>query len=857
MTALRLGTRRSALATAQAQLVADALTARTGRAVELVPVTTYGDTSREALAQIGGTGVFVTALRDALLAGEVDFAVHSLKDLPTAAAEGILLAAVPPREDPRDVLVARDGLTLGELPDGARVGTGSPRRAAQLRALGSASRSSPVRGNVDTRLRLVERRRGRRRRAGPRRAGPAGPPRRRHRGARPAPDAARPRPGRAGGRVPCSDDAENASLASLLEVLDDAATRHAVTAERTLLAALEAGCSAPVGAYGEAAEGEHVPELYLRPSSVLSTARPACGCPPPDPRRGRTDRPRPRGRPARRGCGRSDVGARPVTRPKTTGKSTSRKPTADRLRRLRRRRPRRPRAADRASRRAAVEADVVVTESQDADFVRRFCRDDVEVVDGSLGDDGQPLSHAVRARLVVKAAKGGGNVVRLLDGDPFLYATGSEEAVGCAKAGIPFEVVPGVSAISAVPAYAGIPLTSAKNREVRVVDVAEGQHSSTGPPSAPGKATLVLLSSTKGIGDAAKALVAAGRAPETPVAMTQLGTTTAQRTVTSTLASIAADVKAAKLAPPTITVVGDTVALREKLSWFETKPLFGWRVLVPRTKEQAGALSERLRAYGAVPEEVPTIAVEPPRTPAADGAGDQGPGDRPLRVGRVHLAQRRQGRPGEVRGVRPGRPRLRRHQGRGGRRADRRATCWPGASSPTWCPAASSRPPGCWRTGRRTTRCFDPIDRVFLPRADIATENLVAGLVELGWEVDDVTAYRTVRAAPPAAPIREAIKSGGFDAVVFTSSSTVRNLVGIAGKPHTVHGDRRASGRTRRRPPRSTACGSTCSRPTPSVADLASALAEYGDSLRAAAVTAGEPVLRPSQKRATARRKAT
>ncbi|HEU4910594.1 MAG TPA: hydroxymethylbilane synthase, partial [Actinomycetes bacterium] len=133
---LRLGTRRSPLATAQAELVARALTERTGRAVELVPVTTYGDTSGAALAEIGGTGVFVGALREALLAGEVDFAVHSLKDLPTAPAEGIRLAAVPVREDPRDALVARDGMVLGELPAGSRVGTGSPRRAAQLRALG-------------------------------------------------------------------------------------------------------------------------------------------------------------------------------------------------------------------------------------------------------------------------------------------------------------------------------------------------------------------------------------------------------------------------------------------------------------------------------------------------------------------------------------------------------------------------------------------------------------------------------------------------------------------------------------------------------------------------------------------------
>ncbi len=264
MTALRLGTRRSALATAQAQLVADAITARTGRAVELVPVTTYGDTSREALAQIGGTGVFVSALRDALLAGEVDVAVHSLKDLPTAEAEGILLAAVPPREDPRDVLVARDGLSLGELPDGARVGTGSPRRAAQLRALGYGLEVVEIRGNVDTRLRLVE--------DGVvdavvlARAGLARLGRLDVVTEVIDPLQMLPAPGQGALAIECRapDNAENASLASLLEVLDDAATRHVVTAERTLLAALEAGCSAPVGAYGEAAEGEHVPELYLR-----------------------------------------------------------------------------------------------------------------------------------------------------------------------------------------------------------------------------------------------------------------------------------------------------------------------------------------------------------------------------------------------------------------------------------------------------------------------------------------------------------------------------------------------------------------------------------------------------------------
>jgi hydroxymethylbilane synthase len=268
--ALRLGTRRSALATAQSERVAADLTARTGRPVELVPVTTYGDTSREALAQIGGTGVFVSALRDALLAGDVDLAVHSLKDLPTADADGILLAAVPPREDPRDVLVARDGLGLAELPAGSRVGTGSPRRAAQLRALGFGLEVVAVRGNVDTRLRLVED--GEVDAVVLARAGLARLGRLDAMTEAIDPLQMLPAPGQGALAIECRSphDPGSTEIADLLHVLDDAATRHVVTAERTLLAVLEAGCSAPVGALGEAADGEHHPELYLR--AVVSAA---------------------------------------------------------------------------------------------------------------------------------------------------------------------------------------------------------------------------------------------------------------------------------------------------------------------------------------------------------------------------------------------------------------------------------------------------------------------------------------------------------------------------------------------------------------------------------------------------------
>ncbi|QES49507.1 hydroxymethylbilane synthase [Streptomyces venezuelae] len=262
---LRLGTRRSKLAMSQSGQVAEAVRKITGRPVELVEITTYGDVSREHLAQIGGTGVFVTALRDALLRGEVDFAVHSLKDLPTAQPAELVIAAMPKREDARDALVARDGLRFEELPDGARVGTGSPRRMAQLnayaRSLGKTVETVPIRGNVDTRIQFV--RDGELdavvlAAAGLNRIG-------RSEEATDflSVDHVLPAPGQGALAVECP--ASNVELIAALGELDDPYTRAAVTAERSLLAALEAGCSAPVGAYADLlADGQIVNEMRLR-----------------------------------------------------------------------------------------------------------------------------------------------------------------------------------------------------------------------------------------------------------------------------------------------------------------------------------------------------------------------------------------------------------------------------------------------------------------------------------------------------------------------------------------------------------------------------------------------------------------
>ncbi|NGO70520.1 hydroxymethylbilane synthase [Streptomyces boncukensis] len=280
--ALRLGTRRSILARAQSGMVAEQVRQLTGRPVELVEITTYGDTSREQLAQIGGTGVFVNALRDALRAGEIDFAVHSLKDLPTTQPEEFTLAAVPPRADPRDALIARDGLTLAGLAglagpgestgargagDGrpARIGTGSPRRVAQLQAwardAGTEVETVPIRGNIDTRIGYV--RSGELDAVVLAAAGLQRTGRLDEATELLSPDAVLPAPGQGALAVECA--ASSTHLAAQLAELDDPFTRAAVTAERTLLAALEAGCSAPVGALADLlADQQVVTEMRLR-----------------------------------------------------------------------------------------------------------------------------------------------------------------------------------------------------------------------------------------------------------------------------------------------------------------------------------------------------------------------------------------------------------------------------------------------------------------------------------------------------------------------------------------------------------------------------------------------------------------
>jgi hydroxymethylbilane synthase len=242
------------MAMTQAGQVARLISERTGTAVELVGLTTFGDVTRAELAQIGGTGVFVSALRESLLAGDIDLAVHSLKDLPVGPVPGLLLGAVPPRDDPRDALVGRDGAKLADLRPGARVGTGSPRRAAQLRLLRPDIEPVPVRGNAGTRLGKVT--------SGQLDAvllACAGLARIGHLDAVSQvfePEEMMPAAGQGALAVECR--ASDADLAELLASVDDPVSHRATSAERAVLAALHAGCSAPVGAYAAGTELLHL-----------------------------------------------------------------------------------------------------------------------------------------------------------------------------------------------------------------------------------------------------------------------------------------------------------------------------------------------------------------------------------------------------------------------------------------------------------------------------------------------------------------------------------------------------------------------------------------------------------------------
>ncbi len=466
------------------------------------------------------------------------------------------------------------------------------------------------------------------------------------------------------------------------------------------------------------------------------------------------------------------------------------------------------------------EADVIIYDRLVSPRLLEQAREDADLIFmGKVAGEGAHDQARINDLLIEKA-RAGKRVVRLKGGDPFVFGRGGEEAQALRAAGVPFEIVPGVSSAIAVPAYAGIPVThrglassfavitgheadpvilsgdDARSRQTessrRSLGGVTGSGSSARSESSAASAidwaklatavdTLIFLMGAKTLPDIVDKLIENGRPADTPVAVIQWGTTPEQRTVTGALADIVARAEEAGLSAPTIVVVGEVVRLRDTLAWFEVRPLFGKRVLITRTRRQAGALARLLALEGALPVELPVIEIEPATDAAAVEAALSG-----LRAGAYRWAVFTSANGVEAFF------RLMRERG-----LDARALAGARAAAigPATAEALAKRgviadalpdeyiAEGVVEAMRPHLR---PGDRVLLPRAEGARPELVEGLRSLGAQVDELILYR---AAVPAAAPAEALsllREGAIDIVTFTSSSTVRNLAALLGDDFPV-----------------------------------------------------------------------
>lgn len=493
-------------------------------------------------------------------------------------------------------------------------------------------------------------------------------------------------------------------------------------------------------------------------------------------------------------------------------------------------------------------ASVVVSEAGvHDDLLEAYVRASVPRIDSA--ELGQTAS--TRGRRLADLARDEGVVVRLVPDDGVLFSTTTDEAAACRRHDVDFEIVPGVGISAAMSAYTGTPVTTNRVRSVRFVEAGEQTRSDVSKHRNTGH----VISGTVGeLTVAIEGMLADGWDPDIPVLVGSEISTVHQLTLEATMATVSERI-AEECDPEDrlVMLMGQGIEKRKELSWFESKPLFGWRVLIPRTREQGASTADLLGEWGAEGTIVPTIAIQPPRTPnqmekaiRALVTGDyQWVGFTSVNAVRaVRMWLEDLGLDARVlAGVRIA------------------AVGGPTAMAlKSWGIEPDLVPEGEWSARGLLEEWPDfddtdePINRVLLPRADIATEVLVSGLLERGWDVDDVTAYRTVRASPPPAPIRESIKRGDFDAVLFTSSSTVRNLVGIAGKPHasTVVA---CIGPATAQTAESLGLVVDVVAAEANVGSLIAGLVEFARARREADLAEGRTPLRPSQHRRTARRK--
>jgi uroporphyrinogen III methyltransferase/synthase len=380
-------------------------------------------------------------------------------------------------------------------------------------------------------------------------------------------------------------------------------------------------------------------------------------------------------------------------------------------------------------------------------------------------------------RLLIEKARAGKIVVRLKGGDPFVFGRGGEEAEAVAGAGVPFEVVPGVTSAVAVPAYAGIPVThrtlaSTVTFVTGHEDPSKETEALEWPRLATAHGTLVFLMGVKNLPAIVANLRREGKPADTPAAVIRWGTKAGQRTVIGTLETIVGKAAEAQVEPPSVVVIGEVVRLRDQLNWFETKPLFGRRVLVTRAREQAGELSRLLIEQGAEPVECPTIRIMPPES------------WRELDQAITDLSRYQWLVFTSVNGVKPFMDRLQR-KGLDGRALAGLQLCCIGPRTAEALAAYGLRadlvPSEYQAEGLIEAMKAAGVKgrRVLIPRAAVAREVLPEQLRELGADVRVVTAYRTVSPEIEAGRLKDLLKQQALHVLTFASSSTVRNFCGL------------------------------------------------------------------------------
>ena len=616
------------LARMQSQLIADQIKRLHPHVkVELVIRKTTGDQIQDRpLHEAGGKGLFVKELEQALLGDEIDFAVHSLKDVPVtmplADQSNLVIAAYPQREDPRDVLVSRTARSPNDLPAGARVGTGSLRRQAQLLKFRPDLDIQGLRGNIDTRIRkcldgkfdaviLAL--------AGVRRAGLF------DEAVMIALPVEQMIPAAGQGALALQCRAADSSTRQILQSLDDPDTALCVKTERAVVLALQGDCASPIGALAEVTEGKiHLTALVAAAGGKLPVVSASAFAPIDQSNdaldavvgsllaQGANELLHPTTAPGMVylvGAGSGDPGLITVR-------------GAELLR----------------------QAHVVVYDALVNPQLLKHCPQAVAIYVGKRAAAHSMTQEQINAVLVEHGKKSGNRVVRLKGGDPIVFGRGGEECEALADAGIRFEVVPGVTAAIAAPAYAGIPvthrdlnssftfLTGHEKEEEYRDDQARTRQPGAGSDvdwaSIAKLPCIAFYMGVKSLPRICRNLVDHGMNPDMPAATIQWGTTSKQRTIVGTVTTLPALVADAKLTPPALTIVGQVVQLRKRMNWFENRPLFGQTVIVTRTRDQASELSNRLTALGANVMEAPMIEL----TPSADstvvsGALGDGPWD--------------------------------------------------------------------------------------------------------------------------------------------------------------------------------------------------------------------------------------